>query len=224
MTRPNVVFDLSAAVHRAWHSSGGSPTDALIRLQFDIEAAAEAGELAVAVDRPDSRDGRLALFAEYKWRRYPPTSALAAFLADAVFVAKQYAPVWCAPGWEADDVVASLIDRDPFAEWVIWHCTTDEAQLIGPSVTGHWRAARERVDASWVRRRFGVPPDQLPLLQAIAGDSSDGIPGVPGYGPVKAARAVLAGWQEVVSEEHHPLVERKLRLTILRQGAKLLLC
>ena len=50
------------------------------------------------------------------------------------------------------------------------------------------------LDRIGVRKRFGVEPWQIPDLLALAGDPSDGIPGVPGIGPPTAAR-LLKRWE-----------------------------
>src|SRR5690606_521112 len=58
------------------------------------------------------------------------------------------------------------------------------------------------IDAAFVREKFGVGPDKMIDLQALCGDSTDNVPGVPGIGPKTAAQlldefgsleAVLAG-------------------------------
>jgi 5'-3' exonuclease len=49
------------------------------------------------------------------------------------------------------------------------------------------------MDANGVRERFGVPPASIPDYLALVGDSSDGYPGLPGFG-ARTAAALLARW------------------------------
>jgi 5'-3' exonuclease len=96
---------------------------------------------------------------------------------------------------EADDALASAaaaVADDPRAEQVLI-CTPDKD--LGQCVKGRKVVCLDRrknaiVDEDAVRARFGVGPGSVPDWLALVGDSADGFPGVPGWGP-KAASAVL---------------------------------
>ena len=98
--------------------------------------------------------------------------------------------------FEADDALASGAARaaaDPRVARVLI-CTPDKdlAQAVVDSrVVQFDRRARIVRDAKGVVEKFGVPPASIPDYLALTGDSADGYPGLPGWGP-KSASAVLA--------------------------------
>ncbi|MGH2452942.1 MAG: 5'-3' exonuclease [bacterium] len=107
-------------------------------------------------------------------------------------------------GFEADDVIATLVARHPDPETRIITSDRDFYQLISERVRvlSPVRGTREmrEVDTAGVEQAFGVRPAQVPDFKALAGDASDDIPGVPGIGP-KTAAALL---------RVHPTVEALL--------------
>lgn len=103
---------------------------------------------------------------------------------------RQYYGVEC----EADDVIATLATtlRKRRFEVVIYTGDSDLRQLVGPGVTVASPGFRGDVfyDTQAVIERYGIRPRQLPDLKALAGDSSDGIPGLPGIGDKTASQLV----------------------------------
>ncbi len=99
---------------------------------------------------------------------------------------------------EADDALATAVARfgdDPRVEQVIV-CSVDKdlAQCVdGQHVVLRDRMRRITYDGEGVRAKFGVPPASIPDYLALVGDSSDGYPGLPGWGS-KSAATVLARW------------------------------
>jgi 5'-3' exonuclease len=97
---------------------------------------------------------------------------------------------------EADDAMASvaaIAARDPRVEQVLL-CSPDKdiAQcVVGERVVQLDRRRRETRDERGVVERFGVLPASIPDYLALVGDSADGFPGLPGWGP-KSASTVLA--------------------------------
>ena len=104
--------------------------------------------------------------------------------------------VWPMVEFEADDALAAGAEaaaRDARVDRVII-CTPDKdlAQCVrGTRVVQMDRRARTTRDEAGIVARFGVPPASIPDYLALVGDSSDGYPGLPGWGP-KSAAAVLA--------------------------------
>jgi 5'-3' exonuclease len=104
--------------------------------------------------------------------------------------------LWPMVEFEADDALAaaaSLAARDSRVERVII-CTPDKdlAQCVdGTRVVQLNRRTGVTLDESGVVRKFGVGPRSIPDYLALVGDSADGYPGLPGWGP-KSAAAVLA--------------------------------
>jgi 5'-3' exonuclease len=104
--------------------------------------------------------------------------------------------VWPMVEYEADDALAAaaeLASGDPRVARVII-CTPDKdlAQSVrGTRVVQMDRRARTIRDEAGVIAKFGVPPASIPDYLALVGDTSDGYPGLAGWG-AKSAAAVLA--------------------------------
>ena len=104
--------------------------------------------------------------------------------------------VWAMVEDEADDGIATAVTRfadDPRIEQVIV-CSVDKdlAQLVdGERIVLRDRMRRVTYDEDGVVTKFGVRPESIPDYLALVGDSSDGYPGLPGWG-AKSAAAVLS--------------------------------
>jgi 5'-3' exonuclease len=111
--------------------------------------------------------------------------------------------VWPMVEFEADDALAAAAakaDADPRVGKV-FICTPDKdlAQSVrGARVVQMDRRARTVCDEAGVIAKFGVPPASIPDYLALVGDSSDGYPGLPGWG-AKSAAAVLAKYGHIES-------------------------
>ena len=104
--------------------------------------------------------------------------------------------VWAEVELEADDALASgaaVARADSALERAVI-CTPDKdlAQCVeDPRVVQLDRRSGKLLDEAAVRAKFGVSPASIPDWLALVGDSADGFPGLPGWGP-KSASAVLA--------------------------------
>lgn len=97
-----------------------------------------------------------------------------------------------APGFEADDVIASIAKRTSDAGVQVIILSTDKSfcQMVGPRVAlvDHFNnLVRDHV---WIRERYGVVPEQIVDLMSLAGDPSLGIPGIRSVGVRTAARLI----------------------------------
>lgn len=107
-------------------------------------------------------------------------------------------PVWAMVEDEADDAIAAAVARfagDARVEQVII-CSVDKD--LGQLVSGDRIVLRDRIrkvtyDEAGIVEKFGVRPESIPDYLALVGDSSDGFPGLPGWGS-RSAAAVLARW------------------------------
>jgi DNA polymerase-1 len=111
------------------------------------------------------------------------------------------------PGYEADDVIATLATRGRAEGWDVVVVTGDRDafQLIEPGITVLYtvRGISEivRADETWLTERYGVGPTQYVDYAALRGDTSDNLPGVPGVGEKTAAKLIAKyGSAEAVVE------------------------
>jgi len=101
-------------------------------------------------------------------------------------------------GFEADDLIATYAAqaRESGADVTIVGSDKDLMQLIGEGVAMvdtlnmKQRGVAKRIEREQVLEKFGVAPDKVIEVQALAGDSTDNIPGVPGIGIKTAAQLI----------------------------------
>jgi DNA polymerase-1 len=91
--------------------------------------------------------------------------------------------------YEADDIIATLARqaREAGGRCTIISSDKDLMQLVGGGVEMFDAMKNTRIDAEGVEAKFGVGPDKVVDVQALAGDSVDNIPGAPGIGVKTAA-------------------------------------
>ena len=144
------------------------------------------------------------VYADYKATREKLTDELQADFQLGIARIEQIlnafrVPAVTVPGYEADDVIATLtrqaVDRGVPA--VIVSGDKDFQQLVTPGVwlLNPGRGGSAGVEESWVgvenaAERLGVPPHRVTDYLALVGDSSDNVPGVPGIGD-KTARELV---------------------------------
>ena len=135
------------------------------------------------------------MFTGYKSSAGMPPELLAQFPVAEEAIAALGLVVWPMTEFEADDAIAAACGRfaaDPRVEQILV-CTPDKdmAQLVDDSrVVLLDRRRRITYDEAAVIEKWGVPPSAIPDWLALVGDSSDGYPGLPGWG-AKSAAAVL---------------------------------
>ncbi|WP_284501263.1 5'-3' exonuclease H3TH domain-containing protein, partial [Actinotalea sp. C106] len=101
-------------------------------------------------------------------------------------------------GFEADDVIATLVTDAVAAGMQVLVCTGDRdaLQLVTEDVTVLYPrkgvSDLVRYTPVAVAEKYGVPPERYPDVAALVGESSDNLPGVPGVGPKTAAKWITA--------------------------------
>jgi DNA polymerase I len=193
---------------------------------------------AVVFDSPAATFRELK-FPAYKAQRpsMPPELAQQLAPIDRLVAANRF-PMIRKPGYEADDIIATLARRGVEAglEVVIVAGDKDLAQMVGDHVRMLDTKRDVSYDAELVRKKWGVPPARIPDLLALMGDSVDNIPGVPGIGQKGAAGLLatygsldgilahlgeLKGKQKAALEEHREAVQLYRELATVDVAADL---
>jgi DNA polymerase I len=205
---PSALFiDTYSLFFRAYHAlpsmftRGGEPTSALYGLSsllLKLLREQRGAALAFALDAPEATF-RHGSFDEYKAGR-PPTPSLLAAQFDRLgeLLSAFGVPVFRSPGFEADDLLATLAKeaRERATPAFVVSGDRDLLQLARGSVKVNFVGRRGKdaqvYDEAAVLARFGVGPEVLPAFVGLVGDPSDNLPGVPGVGAVTAAK-LLAG-------------------------------
>jgi len=196
-----VLIDGSGYIFRAFHAlppmtrGDGTPVNAVygftgmvMKLVDDLAPA----HVAVVFDS-SRKTFRTDIYAEYKANRTdPPEELVPQFDLVREATTALSLPQIEVPGFEADDLIATYaaLAEDAGLETVIVSSDKDLMQLVRGGVTMLDPMKQRRIAAPEVEERFGVAPDKVVDVQALAGDSTDNVPGVPGIGIKTAAELI----------------------------------
>ncbi len=201
------LVDGSGYLFRAYHAlpplsrkSDGLPTGAvsgfsnmLWKLLEDLKSGDRPTHLAVIFDAGKTTF-RNAIYPQYKANRpEPPEDLIPQF--PLVREATRAFGVACIeePGFEADDLIATYarLAREAGARTTVISSDKDLMQLIVDGEIELFDTMKnKRIASAEVMERFGVPPSKVVEVQALAGDSTDNVPGVPGIGVKTAAELI----------------------------------
>jgi DNA polymerase I len=181
----------------------------------------DAVAIAFDLGRPTFRHER---FAEYKaTRQRMPDELRDQFPKVRQVVAALNIPVYELEGFEADDVIATLVGQAEAAELETTIVTGDLDML--QLVTGRTRlmvslrggvANTVVYDLARIDERWGLRPDQMLDYKALKGDPTDNIPGVPGVGEKTAAKLVgTFGTLDAMYERIDEVQPEKLRAPLV---------
>jgi len=140
------------------------------------------------------RSFRNDLYDGYKTEAGVPDDLLAQFPIAEDGMEALGVTVWRMKDYEADDAIASAVARfgGDFDRVVLMSPDKDLAQcVVGDRIVSFDRRKGVFVNEAGVWEKFGVAPESIPDYLGLVGDSSDGFPGVPGWG-AKSASVVLA--------------------------------
>jgi len=233
------VVDGHSHIFRAYHAVGylstskGVPSHAVLILStmlWKLIREEQPEYLGITLD-PPGPTFRDKLFTEYKATRTAMPDDLARQLpyVRRLFEALR-TPVIEVPGYEADDVLATLVEqalRETDLDVVVVSGDKDLLQLVGPrvrvlSVLG--RTGEKIVyDEAKVRERWGVEPGQIADVLALMGDSIDNIPGVKGVGEKTAVKLISQFGSVDKLYANLTLVAGKLRETLATSRKQALL-
>ena len=200
------LVDGSSYIFRAYHAlppltrkSDGLPVGAvagfcnmLWKLVRESMAGEKATHLAVVMDY-SSTTFRNALYDQYKAQRpEPPADLRPQFTLIREAVRAFGIPCLEQENYEADDLIATYAReaRKVGATVLIIGSDKDLMQLVGEGVSMLDPVKEKRIGPAEVFEKFGVMPDRVIDVQALAGDSVDNIPGVPGIGVKTAAQLI----------------------------------
>ena len=202
-----VIFDAYALIFRAYfamqranlRTSSGEPTGAVrgfTATLLHLINTLQPTHAAYAFDVSDETVFRRDTYPEYKAHREPMPEDLPPQIQRCREIAEAFSiPIYEAPTYEADDVLATLADQAVAAGFDTWICTLDSdlLQLVSDNVSVYlynpYRSEYVAYDGpAAVREKYEVDPIQIIDYKALVGDKSDNIPGVRGIGKVGAVK------------------------------------
>jgi DNA polymerase-1 len=199
---PSLVYRAFYALPESIATSTGVPTNAIFGFaSMLVKIVSDYGVRPTVVAWDAGSSGRTDLFADYKaQRRSRPNLLKQQWPAMEQLVdAFGYRNVQV-PGYEADDVIASLTERallaSPPVPVMIVTGDRDVLQLIDSAglvkvmATSRGITETKIYDRQAVIDRYGIPPELIPDFYGLKGDTSDNIPGIPGIGDKTASELI----------------------------------
>src|SRR3954453_22722351 len=201
------LVDGSGYIFRAYHAlpplnrkSDGLQVNAVLgfcnmlwKLLRDMPEDDRPTHLAIIFDKSEITF-RNKLYPDYKAHRPPaPDDLIPQFALIREAVRAFDLPCLEQGGFEADDLIATYVREacERGATATIVSSDKDLMQLVTDCVTMYDTMKDRRIGIAEVIEKFGVPPNKVVEVQALAGDSVDNVPGVPGIGVKTAAQLIV---------------------------------
>jgi DNA polymerase-1 len=201
------LVDGSSYIFRAYHAlpplnrkSDGLQVNAVLgfcnmlwKLLRDMPPDNRPTHLAIVFDKSEVTF-RNKLYPDYKAHRPPaPDDLIPQFALIREAVRAFDLPCLEQIGFEADDLIATYVREacERGATATIVSSDKDLMQLVTDCVTMYDTMKDRRIGIAEVIEKFGVPPAKVVEVQALAGDSTDNVPGVPGIGVKTAAQLIV---------------------------------
>jgi DNA polymerase-1 len=224
-----ILVDGSGFIFRAFHAmppmtrGDGTPVGAVYGFaQLLSRFLAQHASTHIGVVFDSARlTFRNEIYPDYKAHRPEPPEDLVVQMAiireatDAFGVARLEQP-----GFEADDVIAAYAEVFPGRVTIV-SSDKDLMQLVNDRVQMFEPIKQKPIRAAEVMERFGVPPEKVVEVQALAGDSTDNVPGVPGIGVKTAAQLIEQyGDVETLLARAHEIKQPKRREALVEHAQK----
>src|SRR5690242_6021253 len=231
------LVDGSSYIFRAYHAlppltrkSDGLQLNAVLgfcnmlwKLLRDMKPEERPTHLAVVFDKSE-KTFRTEMYPDYKAHRPDPPDDLRpqfGFIRQAVHAFD--IPCLEQQGIEADDLIATYVRQacEAGATATIVASDKDLMQLVSDCVLMYDTMKDRRIVIPEVIEKFGVPPEKVIEVQALIGDSTDNVPGVPGIG-VKTAPQLIGeyGDLETLLARASEIKQDKRRQTLIDNAEK----
>src|SRR3981189_1134954 len=197
------LVDGSGYLFRAYHAlppmnrPDGTPINAVYgfcrMLVADLLDKPEVDHIAMILDA-GTFPFRNQIYDKYKANRPDPPEDLIPQFPLIREAAKAFNITVCElDGYEADDLIATYarLAVEAGATCTIVSSDKDLMQLIRPGVEMMDPIKKTKIGPEAVMEKFGVAPNKVVEVQALAGDSTDNVPGVPGIGVKTAAQLIV---------------------------------
>lgn len=201
------LVDGSSYIFRAYHAlpplnrkSDGLQVNAVLgfcnmlwKLLREMPEDNRPTHLAIVFDKSEITF-RNKIYPDYKAHRPPaPDDLIPQFSLIREAVRAFDLPCLEQVGFEADDLIATYVRQacERGASATIVSSDKDLMQLVTDCVTMYDTMKDRRIGIPEVIEKFGVPPEKVVEVQALAGDSTDNVPGVPGIGIKTAAQLIV---------------------------------
>jgi DNA polymerase I len=231
------LVDGSSYIFRAYHAlpplnrkSDGLQVNAVLgfcnmlwKLLREMKPEERPTHLAVVFDKSE-KTFRTDFYPDYKAHRPPaPDDLIPQFALIREAVRAFDIPCVEQNGFEADDLIATYARQAcaKGATVTIVSSDKDLMQLVNDCVIMYDTMKDKRIGTPEVIEKFGVPPEKVIEVQALIGDSTDNVPGVPGIGVKTAAQLIGEyGNLETLLKRAGEIKQEKRRQTLIDNADK----
>jgi DNA polymerase-1 len=197
----------------------------LWRILAEMKPEEKPTHLAVVFDKSE-KTFRTEMYPEYKAHRPdPPDDLRPQFPLIREAVRAFDLPSIEMQGYEADDLIATYARQACAAGATVTIVASDKdlMQLVSDGVVMYDTMKDRKIGRAEVMEKFGVPPEKVIEVQALIGDSTDNVPGVPGIGPKTAAQLITEYGDLETLLAHAGEIKQEKRRQSLIENAKLAL-
>jgi 5'-3' exonuclease len=228
-----LLVDVSHIFRAAWHASADQDLNTAYSTTVQTVRRISSGfdYVAICCDHPPYF--RKQIHREYKANRdTPEPSMIEQFRRTKERLRADGGVLWSVQGYEADDIIAGAVrwatQIDEFPDLLtvtIASNDKDLLQLVRDGVSMLSTKDGKRYDSAAVQEKFGIPPTLIRDMLALAGDTSDNVPGVPRVGP-KTAAGLLREWNSLeaimIGAEREPERFKPALLAAMKESRDLL--
>ena len=224
------LVDGSGFIFRAFYSmppltrSDGTPVNAVLgfcNMLYRLAQELECDGFAVLFDRPEPTF-RHVIYPNYKANRdKPPEELVPQFSIIHEATTAFGFPAIDKAGYEADDLIATYARQARERGWRVTIVSSDKdlMQLVGDGIDMIDPKTMARIEAAQVVEKFGVAPEKVIDVQALAGDPTDNVPGVRGIGIKIAAELInIYGDLDTLLERSSEIKQPKRRQALQDQA------
>jgi DNA polymerase-1 len=209
------IIDGHAQIYRAYFapfrdltSRTGEPTKATFvftQMLLNLIEVRKPDYLAMVIDSGDETVFRKVIYPEYKANRpsrpedfLPQEERILRLVRDAGI------PIFAKPGFEADDLIATMAKRlaDRGFDTFLVSKDKDLRQVLTDSIHMYDVQSNDVMDLAAMEKKCGYSPAEAIEVQTLMGDSTDNVPGIPGVGE-KTALKLIKQYKTADAVLHH---------------------
>jgi DNA polymerase-1 len=199
-----LILDANSILHRVYHAlpplttKKGELVNAIygfLLVLFRVIKEFRPDYVCACFDFP-AKTFRHEKFKEYKAQRPPTPKDLANQIPKLKEILGAFKiPFFEKEGYEADDLIGTIVSKNPDLEKIIVSGDLDNLQLVSKTTKVFVLSGVKKstlYDEKEVEKKYqGLKPEQIPDFKALVGDPSDNIPGIPGIGERTATGLLL---------------------------------
>jgi len=225
------LIDGHAQIYRCYYgpfgnltAPGGEPTKAtygFVQMLLSLIKNKKPDYLAMTLDSGEAEVFRVQISADYKAHRAPMPEDLPQQIKRIVQILTEAGiPILILPGYEADDIIATYVERLKDIDVRIFMVSKDKDldQLLSDKVCMYDAGKDTEFGPAELMAEKGYPPEKAVDVQSLSGDSVDNVEGIPGVGPKTAAKLIMKYGSAEEAIRHADEQTPKLRENLIQYG------